>query len=212
MCQRCLTQTHSSPKGNRQGASFTPFQYKHHIKKIKSTIVPKYLSKIPTSASGSECLQILLDKFLSANYSKLTQSTFSTLAGLDSTSHKPYSGIQTLPPQDLGMKIFAILSLRDNIARRASRILNPALHLLVKSSISSSGGHPTPAFHIPQDLSTTFEDLQLETVIQNYICFPQCFFLNGLTESVTNDQLHCQSHNDPNDHDPPCTQSLGKFI
>ncbi|MBW0575651.1 hypothetical protein O181_115366, partial [Austropuccinia psidii MF-1] len=49
------------------------------------------------------------------------------------------------------------------------------------SNISSSGGPPTPAFHIPQDLITT-------------------------------DQPHCQRHNDPNDHDPPCTQSLGKFI
>ncbi|MBW0543045.1 hypothetical protein O181_082760 [Austropuccinia psidii MF-1] len=33
-----------------------------------------------------------------------------------------------------------------------------------------------------------------------------------LSESVTTDQPHCQSHNDPNGHDPPCTQSLGKFI
>ncbi|MBW0594032.1 hypothetical protein O181_133747 [Austropuccinia psidii MF-1] len=71
---------------------------------------------------------------------------------------------------------------------------------------------PTPAFHIPQDLSTIFEHLQLEPVIQNYICCPQCFFLNSLTESVTTDQPHFQSHNDTNDHDPPCTQSLGKSI
>ncbi|MBW0581624.1 hypothetical protein O181_121339 [Austropuccinia psidii MF-1] len=110
------------------------------------------------------------------------------------------------------MIISAILSLRYNIPRRASRILNPALNLLIKSSISSSGGPPTPAFHIPQDLSTIFEYLQLEPVIQNYRCCPQCFSLNGLTESVTTDQPHCQCHNDPNDHDPPCTQSLGKFI
>ncbi|MBW0588301.1 hypothetical protein O181_128016 [Austropuccinia psidii MF-1] len=71
---------------------------------------------------------------------------------------------------------------------------------------------PTAAFHIPQDLSSIFEHLQLEPVIQNYICCPQCFFLDGLTESVTTDQPHCQCHNDTNDHDPPCTQSLGKFI
>ncbi|MBW0526612.1 hypothetical protein O181_066327 [Austropuccinia psidii MF-1] len=110
------------------------------------------------------------------------------------------------------MIISAILSLRYNIPRRASRILNPTLNLLIKSSISSSGGHPTPAFHIHQDLSTIFEHLQLETVIQKYICYPQCFFLNGLAESVTTDQPHCQHHNDPNDHDPPCNQQLGKFI
>ncbi|MBW0463324.1 hypothetical protein O181_003039 [Austropuccinia psidii MF-1] len=110
------------------------------------------------------------------------------------------------------MIISAILSLRYNIPHRASRILNPTLNLLIKSIISSSGGHPTPAFHIPQDLSTTFEHLKLEPVIQNYICCPQCFFLNGLTYSVIADQPHCQCHNDPNDHDPPCTQSSGKFI
>ncbi|MBW0561784.1 hypothetical protein O181_101499 [Austropuccinia psidii MF-1] len=110
------------------------------------------------------------------------------------------------------MIISAILLLRYNIPRRASRILNPALNLLIKSSISSSGGPPTPAFHIPQDMSTIFEHLQLEPVIQNYIRSPPCFSLNGLTESVTTDQPHCQRHNDPNDHDPPCTQSLGKFI
>ncbi|MBW0577320.1 hypothetical protein O181_117035 [Austropuccinia psidii MF-1] len=110
------------------------------------------------------------------------------------------------------MIISAILSLRYNIPCRASRIIIPAMNLLIKSSISSSGGPPTPAFHIPQDLSTIFEHLQLEPVIQNYICCHKCFSLNGLTESVTTDQPHCQSHNDPNDHDPPCTQSLGKFI
>ncbi|MBW0501073.1 hypothetical protein O181_040788 [Austropuccinia psidii MF-1] len=110
------------------------------------------------------------------------------------------------------MIISSILSLRYNIPCRASHKLNPSLHLLIKSSISSSGGHPTPAFHIPKDLSTIFEHLQLEPLIQNYICCPQYFFLNGFTESVTTDQPHCQRHNDPNDHDPPCTQSLEKFI
>ncbi|MBW0565573.1 hypothetical protein O181_105288 [Austropuccinia psidii MF-1] len=110
------------------------------------------------------------------------------------------------------MIISAILSLRCNIPCRASQILNPTFNLLIKSSISSSGGPPTPAFHIPQDLSTIFDHLQLEPVIQNYICCPQCFFLNGFTESVTTDQPHCKCHNDPNDHDPPCTQSLGKII
>ncbi|MBW0519206.1 hypothetical protein O181_058921 [Austropuccinia psidii MF-1] len=86
------------------------------------------------------------------------------------------------------MIISAILSLRYNIPCRASRILNPALNLLIKSSISRSGGLPTPAFHIPQDLSTIFAHLQAEPVIQICICCPQCFFLNGLAESVTTDQ------------------------
>ncbi|MBW0466034.1 hypothetical protein O181_005749 [Austropuccinia psidii MF-1] len=174
------TQTHYSPEGDGQGVAFTPFQYKQHIKQLKSAI--------------------------------FTQSTFSTPLGLTSTTQKPYSGSPNLPPQDLGMIIFAILSLRYNIPCRASRILNPALNLLIMSSISSSGGHPTPAFHMPQDLSTMFKHLQFESVIQNYICCAQCFFVNGLTESVTTDQPHCQHHNEPNDHNPPCTQSLGKFI
>ncbi|MBW0502102.1 hypothetical protein O181_041817 [Austropuccinia psidii MF-1] len=170
------------------------------------------LTQTHSSTEGSECPQILLDQIFPADYSELTQSTFSTPAGLNSTAQKEYSGSQNLPPQDVGMIISAILSLSCNIPRRASHILNPPLNLLIKSSISSSGGPPTPAFHIPQDLSTIFENLQLEPVIQNYICCPQCFFLNGLTESVTTDQPHCQRHNDPNNHDPPCTQSLGKFI
>ncbi|MBW0475479.1 hypothetical protein O181_015194 [Austropuccinia psidii MF-1] len=110
------------------------------------------------------------------------------------------------------MIICTILSLRYNIPHRDSRILNQALNLIIKSSISSSGGHPTPAFYIPQDLSTIVEQLQLDPVIQNYICCPQCFFLNGLAESVTTDQPHCQRHNDTNDHGPTCTQSLGKLI
>ncbi|MBW0572983.1 hypothetical protein O181_112698 [Austropuccinia psidii MF-1] len=191
-CQHCSTQTHSSSEGDRQVVSFTPFQYKQHIRKLKSTIAPKSLPKIPTSASVSD--------------------SFSTPEVLNSTAQKPYSGSQNLPPQDLRMIISAILSLRYNIPHRASCILNPSLNLMIKSSISSSGGPPTPAFHIPQDLSTIFEHLQLEPVIQNYICCPKCFFLNGFTESVTADQPYCQRHNDPNDHDPPCTQSLGKFI
>ncbi|MBW0470579.1 hypothetical protein O181_010294 [Austropuccinia psidii MF-1] len=153
-----------------------------------------------------------MDQIFPADYSQLTQNTFSTSPGLNSTSQKPYSGSQNLPPQDLGMIISAILSFRYNITRRDSCILNPTLNLLIKSSISSTGGYPTLEFHIPQDLSTIFEHLQLEPVIQNYICCPQCFFINGLTESVTTDQPHCQHHNDSNDHDPPCTQSLGKFI
>ncbi|MBW0516311.1 hypothetical protein O181_056026 [Austropuccinia psidii MF-1] len=212
MCQHCSTQTHSSAEGDRQGFAFTPFQYQQHIKKLKSTIAPKSLRNIPTSASGSEFPQILLNQIFPADYSQLTQITFSTPVGLNSTAQKQYSGPQNLPPQDLGMTISAILSLRYNIPRRASRIRNPTLNLLIKSSISSSGGPPTPVFHIPQDLSTIFQHLQLEPVIQNYICFPQCFFINSLTELVTTDQSHCQHHNEPNDHDPPCTQSLGKFI
>ncbi|MBW0526266.1 hypothetical protein O181_065981 [Austropuccinia psidii MF-1] len=212
MCQHCSTQTHSSPEGDRQGVSFTPFQYKQHIKKLKSAIAPKSLPNIPTSASGSGCPQILLDKPFVADYSQLTQSTFSTPPGLTSTAQKPYSGSPNLSPHDLVMIISAILSSRYNIPCRASHILNPALNLLIKSSISSSGGPPTPAFHIPKDVSIIFEHLQLEPVIQNYIFCPQCFFFNGLTESVTTYQPHCQRHNDPNDHDPPFTKLLGKFI
>ncbi|MBW0506140.1 hypothetical protein O181_045855 [Austropuccinia psidii MF-1] len=185
MCQHCSAQTHSSPEGDRQGFPFTPFQYKKHIKSLKSTLAPKSLPKIPTSASGSECPQVLLDQIFPPDCSQLTQSTFSTPAGLNSAAQKPYSGSQILPPQDLVMIISAILSLRWS---------------------------PTPAFHIPQDLSTIFKHLQLEPVIQNYIFCPQCFLFNGLTESVTTEQPHCQGHNLPKDHDPPCTQSLGKFI
>ncbi|MBW0586083.1 hypothetical protein O181_125798 [Austropuccinia psidii MF-1] len=181
MCQHCSTQTHSSAEGDREGFAFTCFQYKKHIKNLKSTIAPKSLPKIPTSASGSECPQILLDQIFPSYYSQLTQSTFSTPVGLNSTTQKPYSGSQNLPPQDLGIIISAFLSSRYNIPCRASRILNLSLNLLIKSSISSSGGPPTSAFHIPQYLSTIFEHLQLQPVIQNYICCTQCFFLNGLT-------------------------------
>ncbi|MBW0550374.1 hypothetical protein O181_090089 [Austropuccinia psidii MF-1] len=110
------------------------------------------------------------------------------------------------------MNISAILSLMYNIPLRASHICNPTLNLLIKSSISSSGGPPTPAFIIPQYLSTIFENLQLEPVIQNYMCCHQFFFLNGLTEYATTDQPHCQRQNDQNDNDPPCIQSLGKFM
>ncbi|MBW0537008.1 hypothetical protein O181_076723 [Austropuccinia psidii MF-1] len=151
----------------------TPFQYKQNIKKLKSTIAPNSLPNIPTSASGSECPQVLLDQIFPADYFQLTQRTFSTPAGLNSTAQKPYSGSQNLPPQDPGMIISAILSLRYNIPRRGSQILKPALNMLIKSSISSSGGPPTPPFHIPQDFSTIFEHLQLEQVIQSYICCPQ---------------------------------------
>ncbi|MBW0482895.1 hypothetical protein O181_022610 [Austropuccinia psidii MF-1] len=212
MCHHCSTQTHSSPEGDMQGDSFTHFQYKQHIQKLNSAIAPKFLPNIPTSASGSEVLKILLDHVFPAYNSQLTQSTFSTPPGFTSIAQKPYSGSPNLPPHDLGMIISAILSLRYDIPRRASCILKPALKLLIKSSISSSGGPRTPAFHIPQYLSTIFEHLQLEPVIQNYICGPQFFFLNGLTESVRTEQPLYQHHNDPNDHDPPCTPSLGKFI
>ncbi|MBW0476854.1 hypothetical protein O181_016569 [Austropuccinia psidii MF-1] len=159
MCQHCSTQTHSSPEGDRQGVAFTPFQYKPNIKKLKSAIQPKSLPNLPTSASGSECPQIILDQIFPADYSQLTHSTSSTPLGVNSTSQKPYSSSENLPPQDLGMIISSILSLRYNIPRRDSHILYPALNLLIKSSISSSGGLLTPAFHIPQDLSTIFEHL-----------------------------------------------------
>ncbi|MBW0472190.1 hypothetical protein O181_011905 [Austropuccinia psidii MF-1] len=199
MCQHFSSQTHSSPEGDRQGVYSTPFQYKQHNKKLKSSIEPKCIPNIPTSASGSECLKNLLDLIFQAHYSQLTQSAFSTQPGLNSTAQKPYSS-----SQNLGMIISVILSLRYNIPGRDSHILNPALNLLIKSSISSSGGHPTPVFHISQDLSTIFENLQLEPRIEKYICFPQFFFLNGLTKSVTTDQPHFQCHNEPNYHDPPC--------
>ncbi|MBW0488939.1 hypothetical protein O181_028654 [Austropuccinia psidii MF-1] len=185
MCQHCLAQTHSSPESERKGVAFTPFQYKQHIENLKSAIAPKYLPNIPTSASGSECLQTLLDPIFPSDYSQLTQSTFSTPPGLTSTAQKPYNVSPNLPTHNLGMIISAILSLRYNLPFRASHILNPTRNLLIKSSISSSGGPPTPAFHIPQDLSTIFEHLQLEPVIENYICFPQFFFFNGPTANPT---------------------------
>ncbi|MBW0546308.1 hypothetical protein O181_086023 [Austropuccinia psidii MF-1] len=72
MCQHCSTQTHSSPEGDRQGVSFTPFQYKQQINKLKSTIAPGSLPNIPTSASGSEFPQLLLDQIFPADYSQLT--------------------------------------------------------------------------------------------------------------------------------------------
>ncbi|MBW0592451.1 hypothetical protein O181_132166 [Austropuccinia psidii MF-1] len=68
MCQHCSTQTRSSAEGDRQGVAFTPFQSKQHIKKLKSTIAPKSLPNIPTSATGSECPQILLDQIFPADY------------------------------------------------------------------------------------------------------------------------------------------------
>ncbi|MBW0568150.1 hypothetical protein O181_107865 [Austropuccinia psidii MF-1] len=205
MCQHFSTQKHSFPEGDRQGVAFTPFQYEQHIEKIKSAISPKSLPNIPTYASGSEFPQILLDKIFPDDYSRLTQSTFSTPLGLTSTAQKPYSSGPNIPPQGLGMIISAIILLRYNMPHRASHILNPYLNLLIKSSISSSGGHTTPAFHKPQVLSTIFKHLQLDPVIQN-------FFIDGLTEFVTTDQPHFKCHNDSNDNDPPCTQSLGKFI
>ncbi|MBW0570692.1 hypothetical protein O181_110407 [Austropuccinia psidii MF-1] len=149
MCQHCSTQKHSSAEGDRQGFAFKPLQYKQHIKKLKSTIAPKSLPKIPTSASGSECPQILLDQIFPADSSKLTQSTFSTPAGLNLIAQKPYIGSQSLSPHDLGMIISAVLSLRYNIPCRASCILNPSLNLPIKSSISSSGGPPpVPSLNI----------------------------------------------------------------
>ncbi|MBW0561809.1 hypothetical protein O181_101524 [Austropuccinia psidii MF-1] len=118
MCHHCSNQTHSFPEGDRKGVAFTPFQYKQHIKKLKSAIAPKSHPKILTSASGSACLQILLYKPFPADYSQFTQSTFSTPPGT-STAQKPYSSSPNLPPHDLGMIISANLSLRYNIPHRA---------------------------------------------------------------------------------------------
>ncbi|MBW0551490.1 hypothetical protein O181_091205 [Austropuccinia psidii MF-1] len=132
--------------------------------------------------------------------------------GLNSSAQKPYSRSQKMPPQHLGAIISSILSLGYNIPHRASGILTPTLNLHIKSSNSSSGGNLTPTFQIPQDLSTISQHLQLEPLIEKYVCFPQCFFLNGLTESVTTDPSHCQCHNEPKNDDSPCTQSLGKLI
>ncbi|MBW0484713.1 hypothetical protein O181_024428 [Austropuccinia psidii MF-1] len=101
MCQQCSTQTHSSPEGDRQGVAFPPFQYKQHIKKLKSAIAPRSVPNIPTSASGSEFLKIPLDQIFPAPHSQLTQSTFSTPPCLTSTAQKPYSGSPNLPPQDI---------------------------------------------------------------------------------------------------------------
>ncbi|MBW0502982.1 hypothetical protein O181_042697 [Austropuccinia psidii MF-1] len=84
LCQHCSTQPHSSPDGDRPGSSFTPFQHKRHIEKVKLTIEPKSIPKIPTSASGSEFPQIFLDY-----YSKLTKSTFSTPEERNSIAQNP---------------------------------------------------------------------------------------------------------------------------
>ncbi|MBW0482312.1 hypothetical protein O181_022027 [Austropuccinia psidii MF-1] len=101
MGQHFSTKTDSSPEGNRKEVAFTPFQYKQHIKKRKSAIEPSSIPNIPTLASESECLQILLDQIFPKGYSPLTQSTFSTPWGINSTALKPYIRSQILPQQDL---------------------------------------------------------------------------------------------------------------
>ncbi|MBW0522713.1 hypothetical protein O181_062428 [Austropuccinia psidii MF-1] len=101
MCQHCSTQTHSSLEFTRQGAAFTPFQYKQHITKLKSAIEPQSRPNIATSASRSECPEILLDQIFPADYFQLTQRTFSTPPGLTSPAQKPYSGRANLPPKIL---------------------------------------------------------------------------------------------------------------
>ncbi|MBW0469056.1 hypothetical protein O181_008771 [Austropuccinia psidii MF-1] len=172
MFQHFSTQTHSSPEGDRLVVFFSPFQYKQNMKKLKSGIEPNAIPNIPNFTSGSECLHILLDQIFPNDCSELTQSMFSTSPGLNSMELKPYSRSQKLTPQDLGMIISTILSLSYNIHCRASRILTPTLNLLIKSSISISGSHSTPAFHIRQDLSTIFGHLQLEPLTESYICCP----------------------------------------
>ncbi|MBW0577626.1 hypothetical protein O181_117341 [Austropuccinia psidii MF-1] len=128
---------------------------------------------------------------------------FSTPPGLNSTVLKSYSRSQKLPAQEIGMIISAMLSLRYNIPCRDSHILTPTMNVLINPSISCSGGLSTPTFHIPRDFSTIFEHLQLKPLIENYICCPQFFSLNSLTESVKTDKPHFQCHNEPNEHDPP---------
>ncbi|MBW0472561.1 hypothetical protein O181_012276 [Austropuccinia psidii MF-1] len=156
MFHDCSTQKHSSPEGYRKIFSFKTFQYRQHIKKLKSAIKLKSLPNIPTSASGSEFLKIILHQPFSADYSQLNQRAFSTPLGLNSTALKAYRRSQKLSPQDLGMIISAILSFRYNIPHRDSHIISLALNLLINSIILSSVGHPTPAFHIPHDLSIIF--------------------------------------------------------
>ncbi|MBW0479026.1 hypothetical protein O181_018741 [Austropuccinia psidii MF-1] len=74
MFQHCSPQTNSSPEGDGQGVAFTAFQYKEHIKTLKSAISPKSLPNIPASASVSELRQILLDQIYPADNSQSTQS------------------------------------------------------------------------------------------------------------------------------------------
>ncbi|MBW0550356.1 hypothetical protein O181_090071 [Austropuccinia psidii MF-1] len=178
MCQHFSTQKHSSPMGYKDIVAFTNFQYKQHIEDLKSAIEPKSIPNIPNSASGSECPQIILDQIFPTYYSQLNQRKISTAPGLNLTAQKPYS--QNLEPQDFGMTISAILSLRYNIPHRASEIVNPTLNLLINSSISISGGHPTPAFHIPQDLSKIFEPLQLQLLIKPIYVVLNVSFLMAL--------------------------------
>ncbi|MBW0474170.1 hypothetical protein O181_013885 [Austropuccinia psidii MF-1] len=97
MCQNCSNQTHSSPEGDGKGVAFTPFQYKHQIEKLKSSIASKYLPNIRTSASGSECPQILLDQVFIDDNSQLTQSTFSTQPGSLQLHINHTEAVQTFP-------------------------------------------------------------------------------------------------------------------
>ncbi|MBW0464261.1 hypothetical protein O181_003976 [Austropuccinia psidii MF-1] len=83
MCKHCSSQTNSSPEGDRQLAALTCFQYKQNIKNLKSAIEHKSIPNIPTSASGSEFLKIVLDQTFPTHYSQLTQSTRSAPPGLN---------------------------------------------------------------------------------------------------------------------------------
>ncbi|MBW0498260.1 hypothetical protein O181_037975 [Austropuccinia psidii MF-1] len=83
ICEHWSTQKNSSPEGDRQAVSLKSFQYKQHIKNLKSALAPKSLPNIPTSALGSEFPQIILYQILPADFSQLTQNTFSTSLSLN---------------------------------------------------------------------------------------------------------------------------------
>ncbi|MBW0554076.1 hypothetical protein O181_093791 [Austropuccinia psidii MF-1] len=102
ICQHCSTQTHSSAEGDRQGAAFTPLQYKKHIDKLKSTISPKSFPNIPTSASASECSQILLDQIFPADYSQLIKKELSPLQRVSIQLHRNHTvEVQPFPHKTL---------------------------------------------------------------------------------------------------------------
>ncbi|MBW0480826.1 hypothetical protein O181_020541 [Austropuccinia psidii MF-1] len=132
MCQHCSSQTSSSTESDRQGVALRTLQYNQHIKELKLPIECKYISNIPTSESGSEFPQMFLDNVFANDYYLLTQSTFSTLLGLNSTVQKPYSWIQNPPPQEPGIIMSSILCSRYKIPDRAPHNLKLFLNLLNK--------------------------------------------------------------------------------
>lgn len=207
--------THMSLSGLRPGLPFTPYQYKKHLQAPPSR--PSPYSQIHQSGSQpvTQTRKILPMGSSLPSLSEVQPQTNSPPSGMQIIQAEQWALIPWVHNQRhviLSMVTAAILNLHHQSSRKATHFVLRALNLqnetVCRELLQEGTGAPPIPNQIPLHITTIFNRLHLEPILEIYVCCPECFYLVALEKDVTQADVTCLRHLRPFDLEPACTSPL----